>query len=586
MRKTIGLFLLAAFFPIQAQDDVLTRAMRDELDRSMKQLQLEKMEKPYFIAYRITESSWRRISATFGAITSNSEYRARYLNVELRVGDYKLDNTNFLSLGSGGTGVARMYGGMAQLPLDNDYGELRRQIWLATDGAYKKALEDFSKKQAALVNKTRTEEVPDLTREAAATTVEERPPLQTGAAEMERMVRELSAIFKEMPDVSDSRVQVNLGNTQSRYINSEGTSYTRVKPSVTFLARAATQAPDGLPLEDFAVYYGDALSDLPARDQLAARIRQMGANLKALRAAGAIEQYNGPVLFEGSAAAELFNQAFAPNLVGTRRAISDNPAYERYAAQAENPFVDKLGARVLPDFLNISDNATASEYLKTRLAVRYKADDDGIPARETRLVEKGYLKSLLTSRNPVRGVMQSTGNRRGAGAMPSNLFVTADNAMSAQELREKFIGLIKQRGKEYGIAVRSVSNPSFKLTRGPMVNLMGAQSGESRVEPAILAYKVFPDGKEELVRNVEISGLSVATFKEILAASKEQVVYSVPFRGRAAASAPYVIIDGGSGEGSVVSYVMPSLLFEDITLKKPSGEIPKPPVGSHPFFDK
>jgi hypothetical protein len=583
MKKTIGLLLLAAFLPLHAQDDILTKAMRDELDRSMKQLQLENMEKPYFIAYRVLESNRKTISATFGTLTGSSEYRLRYLNVELHVGDYKLDNTNFFSPGSGGTGVARMYGGTVQLPIENDYRELRRQIWLATDGAYKKALEDLSKKRAALQNKTRTEEIPDLTREQAATSLDEAPPIQIGAPGMEALVREMSALFKEMPDVFDSRVQLGLSNTQIRYLNSEGTSYRRLRPSVSIVVRASTQAPDGMPLEDYAAFFGNSIGDLPGRDQLAARIRELGANLKALRAANPIEQYNGPVLFEGSAAAELFSQAFAPNLVGTRRPISDNPSYERYAAQAENPFVDKLGARVLPEFLNVTDNATASEYQKTRLAGWYKADDDGIAARETRLVEKGYLKTLLTSRNPVRGVTQSTGNRRGAGAIPSNLFVVADNGLNAQELRQRLIGLVKQRGKEYGIVVRSMGNPSFRLSRSSMAAMMSGSAGETRVEPAVLAYKVFPDGKEELIRNAEISGLSAATFKEILAASKEQVVYTVPFRGRSLPGVSFVALDESS---SLVSFVMPSLLFEDLTLKKPSGEVPKPPVAKHPFFDK
>ncbi len=586
MRKTFGFILLAAFFPLNAQDDVLTRAMRDELDRSMKQLRLENMEKPYFIALRVSETSARRVSATFGALTQKSESRSRFLNVELRVGDYALDNTNFLSPGYGGTGVARMYGGTVQLPIDNDYRELRRDIWLAVDGAYKKALEDLSKKRATLQNKTRTEELPDFTREEVANTVDEIPLPQLGGADLETMVRDLSAMFKGFSDVFDSRVQFVQGNTSVRYLNSEGTSFLRVKPSCSLIVQASTPAPDGMPLENFAAFYGGTVADLPGKEQLAARIREMGANLKALRAASPIEQYNGPVLFEGQAAAELFSQVFVPNLMATRRPISDNPSYERYASQAENPFVDKLGARVLSDFLSVSDNATLAQFQGTRLAGRYKADEDGVTAREVKLVEKGYLKTLLASRAPVRGIANSTGNRRGSGIMPSNLFVSAENGVSVQELREKLLGLVKQRGKDYGIVVRSVANPSLRLSRSTMMMMMSMQPGEIRTEPAILAYKLFPDGKDELVRNVEFSGLTVTMFKEILAASADRVVYTAPFRGRSVPGMPMVYMGGGTGEESLVSFVVPSLLFEEMTLKRPSGEIPKPPVSKHPFFDK
>jgi len=36
----------------------------------------------------------------------------------------------------------------------------------------------------------------------------------------------------------------------------------------------------------------------------------------------------------------------------------------------------------------------------------------------------------------------------------------------------------------------------------------------------------------------------------------------------------------------IVSWVVPSLLFEDLTLKKPSGENLRPPIAAHPYFDR
>jgi hypothetical protein len=93
---------------------------------------------------------------------------------------------------------------------------------------------------------------------------------------------------------------------------------------------------------------------------------------------------------------------------------------------------------------------------------------------------------------------------------------------------------------------------------------------------------VFPDGREELVRIPEVSGLSAATFKEIIAASRAQTVYSAPFSSRT----PTFFFGGPEGGSAVVSLVVPSLLFEDVTLQKPGREIPKPPVLEHPFFAK
>jgi len=111
---------------------------------------------------------------------------------------------------------------------------------------------------------------------------------------------------------------------------------------------------------------------------------------------------------------------------------------------------------------------------------------------------------------------------------------------------------------------------------------MRGEQGES----VILAVKVFPDGHEQVVRNVEISGLTVAAFKDIVAASKDHTVYSAPFMPAGALVS--MLSGGGRAESGVaiLSFVVPSLLFDDVTLKKPSSEIPKPPVVKHPYFDK
>jgi hypothetical protein len=224
------------------------------------------------------------------------------------------------------------------------------------------------------------------------------------------------------------------------------------------------------------------------------------------------------------------------------------------------------------------------------LAVHYRVDDEGVRARETRLVEHGILKTLLSTRSPVPGVEHSTGNRRGPGILPSNLIVSAENGLSDQALREQFLELVKQRGKEYGIVVRRLGNPALKASpQDTLAMYVPRGRGEESAEDPIVAYKVFLDGREELVRNVDMTGISVAAFKEIVAASNSQTVYTAPFAARTLGMFPtfsFFEIAQGEGGAPVISLVAPSLLFDDLTLRKPAGEIPKPPVSPHPFFAK
>jgi predicted Zn-dependent protease len=552
------LCVLATSRPLPAQDDVVMKAMHDELDRSMKQLQLEKLEKPYFMSFRVIDSDSTNVSASFGALQNSSEGRSRMFTVEVRVGDYKLDNTNFYSMSFNQSSMVQIFNGTTQLPIETDYKELRRQMWLAADATYKKAVEDLSKKRAALQNKVSTDEVADFTKEDPGTTTVDAPVVHADRAKWEAQARNLSGVFRAMPGIYTSYVSFNAGNTYIRYLNSDGTSYTRREPAVTFNARAVTQAPDGTPLEDSIWLHAKSMTELAPVEELAVKVRALGQRLTDLRSTPVIENYNGPVLAEGDAAVQLFRLAFMPSLLGSHRVLMDSQ-FGQQQGQAENPFVDKIGARVLPEFLSVTDNPTLAEYNKIPLSGWSKVDEDGIPTRETRLVEKGFLNTLLVTRDPVRGIDHSTGSRHAGQAMPTNVFVTAENGLSAEELRVKFLDLVKRRKKEYGIVVRRMRSESSP----------------------VLAYKVFLDGREELIHGVQFAGLNAATFKEILAASKEPNVLTVeyyPHRGMG-------MFPSGDDQYMPVTLVVPSLLFEDVTVRRARGETPKPPVAPHPFFD-
>jgi PmbA/TldA metallopeptidase C-terminal domain len=580
--------LLLAGTTLFAQDDVILRAMRDELDRSMKKLKLENLEGPYFIAYRIQERSGIHASATAGSLLGSGESRNRMLTVEMRVGGPALDNTNFLSLPFGPSGVTRMFGGTLPVTVENDYDELRRQLWLATDGAYKKALDDLSKKRAALQNRTRSDEIPDfaktdpVTISPAAARV-----IQLRQADLEAHARDLSSIFVKAPDIHTSSVRISGGHSTVWYINSEGSSFVRQTPLVSLVAQAATQADDGMPLQDFVTAYAPSLEQLPKKAELEEMVRNLCANLQALRSAMAPDNYIGPVLFEGQAAAEIFSQVFAPKLLAVRMPISDNPQMtSRMTSQAENPLVDRLGSRVLPTFLSVADRPALSQHGGVPLVGGYPVDDDAVRAGETQVVQAGILKTLLSTRNPVRGILSSSGNRRGNQAMPSNVIVTAEGGLAAPELKQRLIDLAKQRGKEYGILVRRVGNPSIQISRDRLVfgPMMPGQEG-TRVEGAILAYQVFPDGRERLLRNAEFAQLSLSSFRDILAAGKDGFAYTSPFRApnpNPFGSMMALEFAFGDIPGPFVSFAVPSLLFEEVSVRKPSGEFPKPPLSPNP----
>jgi predicted Zn-dependent protease len=300
------------------------------------------------------------------------------------------------------------------------------------------------------------------------------------------------------------------------------------------------------------------LKDLPSATVLA-QARDLRTEIGLLQAAPLQERYEGPVLFEGQAAAEVFSRHFAADLSAVPPQVSSNDQAAQLFRQQSSGMLDKVGLRVLPIFMSVVDDATATHDKEHVLFGSYKVDEEGVTPRPTTLVERGMLKTLLTSRAPVRGISISSGNMRELGVAPSNLFVSSDKTSTPEELRKILVESAKTEGYSYGIIVRRLSGKT-----------------------ATLAYRVS-DGHEELVRNADVSELTSTSFRNISAVSDQRTVYTEVALSKSASPFSF---NAGAGAQPLVSYVVPSMLFPDVTIEKPSGESPKPTIIGSPLAEK
>lgn len=574
MKRAICILSLVIFSFVtfaSAEDDVVMKAMRDELSRSMSQLHLEKLEKPYFIAYRVDENSTVNVGATLGELTGSTQNRNRVLSVQVRVGDYALDNTNFFSPAGFGS---RGYVG---LPLDNDYEQIRREIWLATDDQYKAATAAFSDKKSVLQRRQGEAELPDFIKGTPANVKQAQLVLKPDVAGVEKLARDISATFKGSPEIVASGVSIVISSNYVRFINSEGTEFARAEPLLIINVGAQTLATDGTPLEDSFQVYATSLDAL-AGDSLLKRTRELATRIKGLRTAPVVERYNGPVLFEDEGAGEVFAQVFAPAVVSGRFPIAAEPQFEAQMQQVLDQFgaslADRIGGRVMPESFDVVDNPKPESFGGVTLLGSQPIDDEGTPTRETKLVEGGMLQGLLATRVPTRQTTASTGSAGPGGPTPSNVFVTSKNGKPLTELRQQLLKMAKARGYDYGIVVRHAgSNGLSGLTR-MAVRMMNANATGG----SLAVYKVYADGHEELAR-ADISPLNLTAFKDIVAAGDKPVVYNGPFIQLIGS-----MISGGRGGNALISYIVPPLLFEEVTLKKPTGPTPKPPLVASPLM--
>jgi TldD protein len=557
--------------------DPLVQAMQDELARA-KKLTLNNLEAPYFIEYLLDESENFAVSASLGGIVSVRHDRFREPDVQVRVGDYKFDNSNFV-------GSRFNFGSrydLGRFPLENSYPVLRRYFWLRTDSVYKSAVEALSRKRAALRN-IQSEQINDFAHAEPVRHIREIPRLAIDEDGWVQKVRKLSALFTQYPDIKNSSVEFESSAGGFTMANTEGTVVREPEMVTTLRVRALAQAPDGMSVRDAITFHSIDPLRMPTDAELTRGITALAENTVALSKALRGEDYSGPVLFEGAAGAQILAEVLGENLRLPRRPVSTGGRGGGMFLPGE--LEGRLGARVLPETFDVVDDPTQTEWRGRRLFGSYEIDREGVAPKPLRLVEKGVLKGYLMTRQPVRGFEGSNGRARLPGsfgaavATISNLFVSSSEAVPVAELKKKLIELCQARGKSYGVIVRKMDFPSSASVQEAQ-RMFAAAQGARPVSSPVLVYKVFPDGHEELVRGMRFRGLSARSLKDILAAGNDSAAFEYMENGM-----PFSLI-GGAGFATEACVVAPSILIDDLELHPVEDEQPKLPIVPAPEFTR
>jgi TldD protein len=527
--------------------DVVMKAMSDELKRSMSELQLKDLERPYFVQYIVVDEEEYSGQASFGALTSWERTRQRVLQVQVRVGSYQLDNSEFVA-GRGESSITQP----AQTAMDNDYRALRHALWLATDSAYKQSAEMLARKRAFLQNKTQDDQPPDFSREAPTQTIKARESLKIDTNDLQARLRDWSRIFRSFPEIQRSRIGVVIRLTHRYLVNSEGTRLLQPAQLHMVEAEASAQASDGMQITQSLPWYAKSFDALPPSKQIENSIRQMAEDLKVVRSAPVLkEDYSGPVLLTGSASPDFFARILAANLTGQRGPISER----MQQAARTSELLDRMNRPILPAYLSVHDDPALQQFDREPLIGYYDIDDQGVPAQRVSLVESGILTNLLMARRPLPGRLQSNGHGRSGypgreTAQISNLVVTADQGKSYDELKQALIRMCREERLSHGIVIKALGPVSGGLL-------------------PVLIYTVnIADGKEEMVRGVNPAAFPVRSLRHIQAAGNQMIVVNR--------------LMGTPGAETPVSVIAPAVLLEEMELKRFSGTQQKPSILTAP----
>jgi hypothetical protein len=586
----------AAGAQVPQDNDHTLQAMRDEMERAKTRLELkipniDQPVRPYYVEYRLLDLEVREVVAEYGSLLSSTQTRNRFMNVEARVGSYKLDSSNFIS----DDGFRGFIGPNGQVGIDRDYNSLRQDLWIATDQAFKEAVEAYSRKQAYLSSLARQSDIDDFSKVEPVQLIE---PLQAPdwtSRNWDHEARETSATLRAFSEIHESRVTYYILYATEYLLTSEGTEIRQNRHFAAIEAGMSTFAGDGAPLNHFYAKYLSRPADLPSVDAVRKGLNVAGTELMALRAAPPAQDYTGPVLFEARAAASVLAQVLGPAVNGARPPISFSPVMEQLLGNlgGKSDWVGRLGARVLPSGVSVVDDPGAKDFNGAPLIGGYAVDDQGVRAEKVVLVEGGTLKNELMSRRPGPDSNQSNGHGRAAflnDAKPtmSNLFFSSAETLSAGELKKKFLDTCRAEKLSYCLVVREMDNPTLSLLHqedfSELLASYGGGVGTGDRLPLVV-YRVYPEtGREEIVRGSRIIGLNSRALRNLAGIGSDSFAFNYMQSQDNGFSGTALGAFGSARSGLPASVVAPSLLFEELEVRGARGEakrlplLPPPPM--------
>jgi predicted Zn-dependent protease len=545
----IGLGALDA----RASEDPLLDVMADELKRAHDALS-DEAEPPYHLAAEMYDTRSVSIRAEDGALHGVSTSRSRYVDVDVRVGTPVLDSTHYLRSGNESSGTSGQ-----TLPIGDDPAVLRRELWKELDGAYRFAVQRWSKVQSDRSTLVSEEKSWDLAPVAPQVSLQPMVSFELDVDAWSDLLRRTSAVLAEGGVVRDGAVSLSASSRQVRFASIDGTLLRHGHTTYTLVASLDTIAEDGSEIDLSTIWTARVPEELPSETELLREVADLRDLLAALRVAPEQQAYTGPVVLSDRAAGVFFHEIFGHRVEGHRLKRVDN-------AQT---FRSRVGTAILPPFLDVVDDPTTDLLLGVHLNGHYAFDDEGVPAQRVTLVDDGVLKGFLQSRSTVTAADVSNGHgRRAPGRAPvtrqGNLIVSAARSVSNDELRKNLIAMAKKAGLPYGLWVDRIQG-GFTFTERGTPNAFNVN--------VLVAHRVYVDGRpDELVRGVDLIGTPLDAFSRIVMAGERNEV----FNGACGAESGWV----------PVSAVAPALLVSQMeTQLKEKGQA-RPPLLPPPATPK
>lgn len=548
------IYILFFLLLSQGNEDKLISILKSEVEREYNALK-ENDPPLYYLAYRVEDSITENVSFSFGVKTSDSKEKNRRLAITTRVGSPQLDSTHELK-GREFFDYENFSFSFQFLPFENDEKIIRKILWKQTQMQFAKSLERYQKVLAnEKVKAEREDTSPDFSLGIPYKDMIEKDPPKFSKEKWVKILKKVTSTFKNYPDILKGNGNIEYNFVNKYFVDSNGTFLKHPFSRIRIFLQASTRTADGQDLFLYESYLAFSEKELPSEKQLIEKANEISEKLMKLRGAPEAEPYSGPAIFLPKATGVFFHEVLGHRLEGHRQKTE----------KEGQTFTKKVNQKILPDFISLIDDPTQAYFEKIPLAGHYIYDDEGTKAKKAILVENGILKNFLLSKLPIKGFLESNGHGRGQiglkiVARQGNLIVQSSRGIPLIELKRKLIEMIKEKEKPYGLIFADISG-GFTITQRSFMQAF-------KVIP-LEVIRIYPDGREELVRGVDIVGTPISSLETIVETSNEYDVFN-GFCGAESGAVP-------------VSAVAPAILVENIEIEKKHKGMEKPPVLPSPF---
>lgn len=426
----------------------------------------------------------------------------------MRVGSYQNDQTTDGGLFDNDDEVDSYL--FTKVPIDdNDLYGLRVALWRLTESRFRETLTDWSNKEAARLTTV------DPHRKLASYT--KLKPLRDISYPSPEEVREnawvlfckkASKWLSELSGVTANWVEFNSSQETKIFVSTEKRILVQNQEIFTLSATIRHLTKEGLHIERDLVLNCVSQRELPSLAQFKKLLLKKHGELRSLMKAKKLHSYSGPVLLKQIPSGLLFHEAIGHRLEGSRLLHSGEG----------QTFKGQIGKTILGVPLSIRDNPLLTQFEGQKLVGSYKYDDEGTPASDALLLSKGKLQGFLNTRaalpargNTINGHARNRRFQRPISRMGVTI-VEGEDTLTEAELREELIAEIKRQKKPFGLIVYETAGGETDTSTYDFQ----AFSGE-----IAFATRVFPDGKEEVIRGVDFVGTPLQALSNITAVGGE-----------------------------------------------------------------